>query len=55
MVEKFDNIAYFMGHKGTHIGNGIYKIDEPYEVPRINIFDGDDVNSCGVSTYTMEP
>lgn len=28
----FKEKDYFLGHSGTHIGNGIYKVDEPFSV-----------------------
>ena len=54
--------AYFMGHSGTHVKDGIYKIDEPYRaipcvafnIDYINyaiLYDGIDDESYGVVEY----
>lgn len=30
MNKQHEQYSYFDGHRGTHVGDGVYKIDEPY-------------------------
>ena len=32
MVERFAEEAYLNGHKGSHIANGVYKVENPFEI-----------------------
>ena len=48
MNKQYEEYAYFDGHRGTHIGNGIYKIDEPYITTLMSVFDNPSTNSFGI-------
>ena len=32
MEKRFPEEAYLNGHKGTHVSNGVYKVDSPYDI-----------------------
>ena len=47
-MEKFDEFAYFDGHRGVHIRDGIYKLEEPIVGKLIDIFRNIELNGFGV-------
>lgn len=48
MNKQYEQYSYFDGHRGTHIGDGIYKVDEPFESDIINVFDNDKDRSAAI-------
>ena len=47
-MEKFDEFAYFDGHRGVHVRDGIYKLEEPVVGKLIDIFRNIELNGFGV-------
>ena len=48
MNKQYEQYSYFDGHRGTHIGDGIYKVDEPFESDLIKVFDNDIDRSAAI-------
>lgn len=40
----YRDVEYFKGHKGTHIRDGIYKLEEPFEDNFLTVYE-----DCGIS------
>lgn len=38
MRKQYEEYAYFDDHRGTHVGDGVYKVDEPYISKMLNVF-----------------
>ena len=38
MNKQYEQFAYFDGHRGTHVGDGVYKVDKPYISEMLNVF-----------------
>lgn len=54
MGKEYDDVAYFKGHKGIHIGDGIYKLEEPFvdNVITVFYFDGGETASILCESFS---
>lgn len=43
MSKEYPEKAVFMGHSGTHVRDGIYKVDEPFWVDIMEIVDSPEI------------
>lgn len=45
MDKQYEQYSYFGNHRGTHVGDGIYKIDEPYVYELLELASATSANS----------
>ena len=48
MGKQYEQYEYFNGHRGIHVGNGIYQVDGPYVSEILGILDKSSTSSFSV-------
>lgn len=48
MGKQYEQYAYFNGHRGTHVGNGVYKLDTPYTTDILDAFGDGEYDSYAI-------
>lgn len=48
MITKFPEINYLNGHEGVHIGDGVYKVKQPFRIKRFEWINARENSGCAI-------